>query len=289
MSARLSAAGRAAAIAALVLGLSAGAAIAGDDQLQRGAYLINGVVACGNCHTPKGADGHALPDQELSGGVAIDLPVFHAVAPNITPDNDTGIGKWTDEQIVNAIRNGKRPDGTTIGPPMPVAFYRKMSDSDVLAIVAYLRSVKPVTHKVEKSTYRIPIPDSYGPTVTHVADVPRGDGLAYGQYLADIGHCMECHTPMIRGELDVTRIGAGGRELPAFPAGVVTSANLTPANPDGIAGWTDAQVRSAITTGVRPDGRHLVLLMAFDWYKNIEASDLDALVAYLRKLKPAHP
>jgi mono/diheme cytochrome c family protein len=164
-----------------------------------------------------------------------------------------------------------------------------MSDSDVLAIVAYLRSVKPISHKVEKSTFKIPLPDNYGPAVVHVADVPSGNTAAYGKYLADIGHCMECHTPMVRGELDVARIGAGGRELPAFPAGVVISANLTPANPHGIAGWTDAQVKNAITGGVRPDGTRLVLLMAFDWYKNITPTDLDALVAYLRTLKPAKP
>jgi mono/diheme cytochrome c family protein len=163
--------GWALAVVVLITALATGTARADDRQLQRGAYLINSIVACGNCHTPKGPDGHALPDQELSGGFVIDLPVFHAVAPNITPDNDTGIGNWTDEQIVNAIRNGKRPDGTTIGPPMPIGFYGNMSDSDVLAIVAYLRSVKPINHKVEKSTFNVPLPESYGATVTHVTDV----------------------------------------------------------------------------------------------------------------------
>ena len=260
---------------------------ADEAQLKRGAYLMNSIVACGNCHTPKGPDGHALPGQELSGGLVIELPVFRAVAPNITSDTETGIGKWTDEQIVNAIRNGKRPDGSMIGPPMPIGFYRNMSDSDVLAIVAYLRSVKPINHKVEKSTFNIPLPQSYGPMVTHVADVPSAGKAIYGKYLADIGHCMECHTPLIKGQLDMSRVGAGGRELPAFPAGMVTSANLTPANPNGIAHWMDTQVKTAITHGVRPDGRRLVLLMAFDWYKNIDPSDLDALVAYLRTLQPA--
>lgn len=275
--------------AALVLSATFGTAQADNIQLQRGDYLVNGIVACGNCHTPKGPDGYPLQDQELSGGLVIELPVYRAVAPNITPDNETGIGRWTDEQIVNAIRNGKRPDGTTIGPPMPMGFYRNMSDSDALAIVAYLRSVKPISHQVEKSTFKIPLPENYGPTVAHVADVSSADKLSYGKYLADIAHCMECHSPMTKGQLDTTRLGAGGRELPAFPAGMVTSANLTPANPTGIATWTDAQVKDAITGGVRPDGRKLVLLMAFDWYKHVVPSDLDALVAYLRTLKPARP
>jgi len=280
---------RAAMVAILAVVSSQNLAKAEDSPLARGTYLMNSIVACDACHTPKGPDGLPVAGQELAGGFVIDARAFHAVTPNITPDPETGIGKWTDEQIIDAIRNGKRPDGTTIGPPMPVQFYRSMSDTDVSAIVAYLRSVKPITHTVVKSVFKIPLPDSYGPTVTHVADVPRQNRTEYGHYLADIGHCMECHTPRVKGRLDMSRIGAGGAELPVFPAGMVVSANVTPANSDGIAGWTDAQVEETITTGVRPDGRRLVRLMAFDWYKNIDKGDLDALVAYLRTLKPAKP
>ena len=84
-----------------------------ETPLERGTYLMHGIVACGNCHTPKGADFKPLIDQELAGGFVIEAPVFRAVAPNITPDKETGIGGWTDGQIVEAIRNGKRPDGTS--------------------------------------------------------------------------------------------------------------------------------------------------------------------------------
>jgi len=269
-----------------LLGHTANAA---ESQLERGAYLVHGIVACGNCHTPKGPDGHALADQELSGRFMFDLPAIHAVAPNITQDNDTGIGKWTDEQIINAIRNGKRPDGTTIGPPMPVVFYRNMSDSDVLAIVAYLRSVKPINHKVEKSTYKNSLPDSYGPMIDHVGDIPTGNMVVSGANLASIGHRMACHTPIVDDKLDMRRLGSGGRELPAPGGGTITSADLTSANPEGISRWTDAQVKEAVTLGVRPDGRRLVRVMAFDWYRNVSASDLDALVAYLRTLKAVQP
>jgi mono/diheme cytochrome c family protein len=272
--------------AAIILTISCGALGAAETSLERGRYLVNGIVACGNCHTPKGAEMQALPNMELSGGVVFDAPVFHAVAGNITPDDKTGIGSWTDEQIANSIRNGTRPDGSIIGPPMPIQLYRNMSDTDVLAIVAYLRSVKPISRPVEKSSYKIPLPVSYGPPVMHVDDPPKDGGAHYGQYLANIGHCMECHTPVVDGRLDMTRLGAGGRELSAGPLGIVVSSNLTPANPDGIGHWTDSQVKETIASGLRPDGRHLIRLMAFDWYENISSGDLDALVKYLRTLKP---
>jgi len=260
--------------------------IAAETPLQRGTYLMNSIVACGNCHTPKGPDGKAIAGKELSGGEPINSPVFHAVPANITPDKATGIGNWTDAQIIDAIRNGKRPDGTIIGPPMPIGFYRGMSDTDVKAIVAYLRSVKPVSNKTEKSTYKIPLPPGYGPPVTHVADVPRSDHLAYGRYLATgLGHCMDCHTPAVQGRPDFSRIGAGGNPFGAPGGGVVISANLTPGNPNGIANWTNQQVKEAITKGMRPD-RPLVKLMAFDWYRHMTNADLNDLIAFLRSLKP---
>ncbi len=271
---------------ALGLAVLAGPVRADNGDLARGRYLLNGVVACGNCHATRGAQGEVVPGQELAGGFAIELPEFRAVAPNITPDRETGIGAWTDAQIVAAIREGKRPDGSIIGPPMPIEFYRDMSDNDVRAIVAALRAVPPVRHAVEKSKFNIPLPPAYGPPVTHVPDVPRQNQVSYGRYLATIGHCLECHTPRVKGRLDEAHLGAGGRELPAPAGGVLLSPNLTRANPDGMARWTDAQVKATLRTGVRPDGRQLVRLMAFDWYKTMRDDDMNALVAFLRTLKP---
>ena len=264
---------------------------AAETPLERGAYLMHGIVACGNCHATRDAAGKVEPGMELAGGTVFDAPVFRAVAPNITPDLETGIGRWSDEQIIDAIRNGKRRDGGTIGPPMPIEFYRGMSDTDVRAIVAYLRSVPPVHHAVEKSSYRIPLPPNYGPAVTTVSDVPRDDTIAYGHYLASsLGHCLDCHTPRgADGQLHMDKIGAGGQEIGVpWGGGLVTTPNLTPANPTGIAKWTDQQVKAAIAQGERPD-RPLVRLMAFDWYRTISDRDLDMLVAYLRTLKPAVP
>jgi len=127
-----------AAVAAMVTTFAAGSASA-ETPLERGRYLMNGIVACGNGHTPKDASGKPIPGMELAGGFTIDAPPFRAVAPNITSDKETGIGKWTDAQLIAAIREGKRPDGSIIGPPMPIEFYRKMSDSDVKALVAALQ------------------------------------------------------------------------------------------------------------------------------------------------------
>lgn len=279
-------------IAVAVAALITTSASFAETPLERGTYLMHTVVACGNCHTPKGPDGRAIADMELSGGDSIDSPVFHAVPGNITPDKETGIGNWTDEQIINAIRNGVKADGTIIGPPMPIPFYHGtpatpgMSDTDVKAIVAYLRSVKPIHHAVEKSTYKIPLPKSYGPTVTHNPDIPRTDHLAYGKYLASgLGHCMDCHTPDVQGRPDFSKIGAGGNPFGSPNGGLILSANLTPGNPQGIAGWTNQQVKTAIGTGMRPD-RPLVRLMAFDWYKGMSNEDLNDLVTFLRSLKP---
>ncbi|MCZ6532912.1 MAG: cytochrome C, partial [SAR324 cluster bacterium] len=87
-----------------------------ETLLERGTYLMQSIVACGNCHTPKTPDGKELPGMELAGGLRIVELAFDVLSPNITQDKETGIGAWSDAQIINAIRNGKRPDGSTIGP-----------------------------------------------------------------------------------------------------------------------------------------------------------------------------
>ena len=88
-----------------------------ETPLERGTYLMQSIVACGNCHTPKDRDGKPIADREFAGGFVIDAPVFHSVSPNITPDKETGIGNWTDDQIVDAIRNGKRRTARPLDPP----------------------------------------------------------------------------------------------------------------------------------------------------------------------------
>ena len=107
-----------------------------------------------------------------------------------------------------------------------------------------------------------------------------------GYYLATIGHCMECHSPRDKGvSLAATEMGVGRHEFKG-PWGVSTSRNITSDKEKGRGAWSDAEIRRGFTEGVRPDGGRMVPLMGFSWYRNISAADQDAIVAYLRSLKP---
>jgi mono/diheme cytochrome c family protein len=271
------------ALAAFFSLVAASAQAAGS--LERGKYLMESVVACGNCHMQRDPQGQPLFDKGLSGGMVFEDAPFRAVAANITPDRETGIGKWTDAQLVKAIREGVRPDASLIGPPMPIPFYRSMSDDDVASIVAYLRAQSPVRNAVAKSKYNMPLPPNYGPPLKAVMAPRAADKLRYGKYLADIGHCMECHTPRDgQGQLVMSKIGAGGQVIPG-PWGQSVSRNLTP-HQTGLKDWTDEQVAHSIRTGMDRQGQPYKPPMAFAFYKNIRDPDMAALIAYLRSLKP---
>lgn len=254
---------------------------------ERGAYLVNTVAACGNCHTPFGPNGPDM-SKALSGRLVTKEEHFDAYAPNITQDKKTGIGGWTDAQIAKAIREGIRPDGSIIGPPMPMGLYRGLSDTDLNAMVTYLRTIKPVNNVMPKSIYRIPLPPAYGPPVGHVADVPEGVTVEYGAYLAGpVAHCVECHsTPGPMGPDWTNALGAGGMPF-AGPWGISVAPNLTP-HKDGIRDLTDAQVATMITSGTRPDGSKMFPPMGYGYYAQMKPYDVAAIVKYLRSI-PALP
>ena len=127
---------------AAVLCFGVAPAAAQDATLERGHYLVTTIMACGNCHTPKDAQGRAIAAQELAGGgIGFDIPPFAGVAANITPDRETGIGTWSDDEIKRAITKGVRKDGSPMKPPMGYGFYANMTEGDLDAVVAYLRTV----------------------------------------------------------------------------------------------------------------------------------------------------
>jgi mono/diheme cytochrome c family protein len=250
-----------------------------EPELERGRYLVETLAACGNCHTPKGPNG-PLQDKKFAGGDIIKHADFTAVTPNITPDPQTGIGKWTDHQIFLAIREGKRPDGGLLGPAMPSRSYRNLADEDVRTMVAFLRSLPPIHNSIsEKSHYDEPLPPNWGPPVGRVEAPPKTDTAAYGGYLAGpLARCMDCHTQRRQGE--PVRLGAGGKEFHG-PWGISVSADLTPS---GLGDWSDTEIERAIRTGISRDGHKLFPPMPFAAYRNMAADDMAALVAYLRSL-----
>src|SRR3984893_39244 len=115
-----------------------------ETAIERGSYLVNTIGACGNCHA---RDTAGTRTTDLAGGFEFDDEIAgHVVMSNITPDPEPGIGKWTDAEIVVALRDGKRPDGSIIGPPMPIPVYRQLSDHDAEAIAAYLQTSQESTN-----------------------------------------------------------------------------------------------------------------------------------------------
>ena len=141
--------------------------------LERGSYLVRAITACGDCHTPTDAAGAPMPNMELAGGREFKTPTYDAFSANLTPDKDTGIGSWTDQQIIRAMREGIDDEGAAVGPPMPVPTYNNMSDEDATAIVAYLQALKPVHNEVHESKYDLPLP-KYPPAAGLPARVRQG-------------------------------------------------------------------------------------------------------------------
>jgi mono/diheme cytochrome c family protein len=259
-----------------------GAANAQSALVKRGAYLVNGILTCGNCHTPKGPTGADIMAKAFSGGLVFDEPPFKVTAANITPDKDTGIGKWSNADIKKLLRTGVRPNGVPVAEVMPTGFYGIFTDRDLDAVVAYLRSVKPIKNKVPDPIYKMKIPHQIFPgSEKPYTEAMLKDKVKKGFYLATIGHCMECHTPLgAHGKDFVGDLGKGGFELKG-PWGVTVSRNITPSKTKGIGTWTDAQIKRAITTGVDKDGKHLRPPMGFHYYATMTAGDLNAIVAYL--------
>lgn len=284
-------------LAAAMLVAAASAHVAAETPVERGCYLVNTILACGNCHTPKDAEGRPLEARELAGGgLSFDLPFFAGTASNITPDRETGIGSWTDEEIARAITQGTRPGhgrlpGTELAVVMWVNFYKALLPSDLAAVVAYLRSIPPVRNPVAQPVYRKPVRrETYPEAERGFTEADLRDPVRRGAYLATIGHCMECHTPTVQGRtLYGEALGKGGKAfLPSFvkgfPAGWQgsTSPNITSHATAGLGGWTDTEIARAITRGVSRDGRVRGPPMGYHWYAGLNAEDVAALVAWLR-------
>jgi mono/diheme cytochrome c family protein len=281
-----------------VMLLASGGGAAAETPAERGGYLVNTIMACGNCHSPRDADGRVIAEKAFSGGLTFTTPAFVATAPNITPDVETGIGSWSDGEIKRALVEGMRPGhGRLAGVPlaviMPVNFYKALLPDDLDAVVAYLHTIKPIRNEVGDPVYKAPVhrepyPDAEAGFSKATFATPTGRGA----YLVTIGHCMECHSAWSRGVSDFKNgLGRGGRAFPprqGAPEGSPPSiaANITSDPAGGIGAWTDQEIATAITHGVARDGRMLKPPMAFDYYAGLRQADLADIIAYLRTVPP---
>jgi mono/diheme cytochrome c family protein len=273
----------------LMLGFVAAVAMASSaaaqSAVERGGYLMNTIMTCANCHSPKGPPA-ATAGKDYSGGLSWDEPPFKVTAPNITTDKDTGVGNYSTADLKKALIDGVRSNGVPLAPIMPSGFYAILTPGDTDAIVAYMQSLKPVSNKVPDPVYKAPFNLHRFPgTEKAMPEADMKDKVKHGFYLASIGHCLECHTPMERGQLKLDQIGKGGREFPG-PWGVSTSRNITSSKTAGIGDWTDAEIKAAIVQGKRKDGSPLKPPMGFGYYAKMTDSDLNDVIAWVRTLPP---
>ena len=246
--------------AAVLAGLSAtcllttGVSLANPAQIERGEYLLH-ASGCTSCHTADEDD--ARP---LTGGRALDTPFGTFYTPNITPDIETGIGGWSDDDFVTALWEGVGPDGDYY-PAFPYTSYTGMSRQDALAIKAYLFSIEPIpqpNREHELDWYLFTRLAAWGWKLINftpgrfVPDPARDAAWNRGAYLArHLGHCGECHTP--RDDLGKIRTQ---RELAGNPNGPEGKKvpDITPNRKSGIGRWSTDEIEFFLELGMLPDG-----------------------------------
>jgi mono/diheme cytochrome c family protein len=258
--------------------------------LARGDYLVNGIMTCNHCHTPKDKAGNPVMARQFSGGAQrFDEVTFTATGSNITQDTETGIGRWSDADIKRVMIDGVRPNGSKLAFVMPYPLYKALTPRDLDAVVAYVRTVAPINAKVAPPLYKSEqITYSYPGADKPMSESDLRDPVKRGQYLANLGHCMQCHAER-HNDVPNYRTGAGkgGREYKT-PTGMVKAANITSHPVKGIGAWSDAEIKRALLEGVSRDGRPLAITMTTysQYLKRLTDDDLNALVAWLRTVPP---
>jgi len=264
-------------------------------QLERGRYLVENVAICLACHSEgnwkAGGRGLPLPGKRGAGAYFPDetLP-FRIVAPNLTPDRETGLGAWTDEEIGRAIREGISRDGRRLFPVMPYLNFQRMSDADLAAVIAYLHTMPPVRSSLPKT----PVPEPFKamipppmPLTKPVAAPDMKDPVKRGEYLVAMADCVTCHTPVTeKGEPRTDLTFSGGRLLKG-PWGTIHSANITP-DASGIPYYDEKMFMQVMRTGKVGGVRQLNPVMLTDYFRGMTDDDLRAIFAYLKTLKPVH-
>lgn len=258
-----------------------------EARMERGKYLVEDVMGCFYCHSERDwKSAGATPIESKKGGGAefIGAP-GKLYAPNITPDQETGIGNWSDDEVSRAIREGVSRDGHALFPIMPYMNYRQMSDEDVAAVVVYLRSIPAIRNSTPKSKLDFPlnllVNTMPQPIESPVLAPDASSVIKRGEYLTAMGSCTDCHTPQEKGQPIPGMAFAGGFTLNE-PSGEVTAPNITP-DPSGISYYDENLFVEVMRTG-QVKARKLNPTMPWTLYRKMTDEDLKAIFAYLRTL-----
>jgi len=262
-------------------------------RLERGRYLIEGVMGCFDCHSEHDISLPGEPPKEgTKGGGRIFFPEGtdfpgRLVASNISPDPETGAGKWTDDMFARAIREGIGHDGRALFPLMPYSNYREMPDEDLASVIVYLRSIPPIKNALPNSEIKFPLSRLYlsapQPITAAVAQPDLSDPVKHGQFIARMASCSNCHTVEERGA-PRTGLEYGGGFVLGPPEHAVASVNITP-DASGISYYDEAMFLEAMRTG-QVKARKLDAIMPWAYYRGMTDDDLKAMWAYLKTLPP---
>lgn len=269
-------------------------------RVERGRYLANAVNLCMDCHSTHDKTKFSAPPMEGTWGKGGEKFGRESGFPgnfyarNITP---FGISRYTDGELFRVITTGVDKEGMAMFPVMPYHYYGQMDPEDIKSIIAYIRTLTPINTTTPESYADFPMNFIIN-TIPHKAEPqklpPASDQLAYGAYMITASACIECHTPVKRGQIILEKAYSGGREF-KFPDGaVVRSANITPDKASGIGNWTEEQFlrRFKMYTdsgfkipALQPGGFNTV--MPWTMYAKMDIQDLKAIFAYLKQVKPA--
>jgi hypothetical protein len=265
------------------------------ERIERGRYLANSVNVCMDCHSTRDwtkFSGPPTPGTFGKGGDRFDqtvgMPGVYN-AKNITPH---GISRYTDGELYRVITTGVTKEGKALFPIMPYPYYGRMDPEDVYSVIAYIRSLPSIESMVAESQHDFPF-NFIVNTIPQKAEPQKRpektDRIAYGFYMANISGCVECHTPVEKGQIIKELAYSGGRDF-AFPDGsVLWSSNISQDNETGIGKWTEEMfvqrfkmyADSTYTPETVQPGEFNTI-MPWTMYAGMDRDDLAAIYAYLK-------
>ena len=274
--------------------------ISTSEKISRGEYLANHVTVCIDCHSTRDwtkFSGPLISGTEGKGGFNFGPPEGmpgNIYAKNITP---SGIGNWTDGELIRAVTQGITKDNQALFPVMPYYSYNNLTQEDIESIVCYIRSLNPIENNVPETELDFPVNLIVKTlplkTYTPAKPIERIDSINYGKYLFTIAGCSGCHTPANdKGELIPGMDLAGGRKF-TTPWGLVQSVNITPDPETGIGKWTKDEFISRFKKYSTEEARNISVdpnsfnsVMPWTMYGGMKEEDLSDIYDYLKTVKP---